>query len=72
MSFDLGEDEQNGVLIAVNTILRGSWTPAGVERWWDRPRYQLGDRTPREALASDPTAVVELALEGMMQGSSGG
>jgi len=68
--FSLSEDEQNGVLIAVNTILRGSWTTAGVDKWWDRPRHELGGHTPREALPYRPTAVIELALAGMMQGAT--
>lgn len=66
--FCLSDDEQNGVLIAVNTILRGSWTPEGMKAWWERPRSQLGGHTPREALPYKPTEVVELALGGMMQG----
>lgn len=68
--FSLSDDEQNGVTIAVNTILRGSWTPEGMERWWDRPRSQLGGHSPREALPYRPTQVVELALAGMMQQGS--
>lgn len=65
--FSLSDDEQNGVLIAVNTILRGSWTDAGVEKWWDRPRRELGGHSSREALPYRPTEVVELALKGMLQ-----
>jgi hypothetical protein len=68
--FSLSDDEQNGVVIAVNTILRGAWTPAGVEKWWDRPRHELRGATPREALPYIPTDVVELAIAGMMQGGS--
>jgi len=68
--FSLSDDEQNGVVIAVNTILRGSWTDAGVEKWWDRPRSQLYDYTPREALPYMPTEVVELALAGMGQSAT--
>lgn len=60
--FSLSDDEQNGVTIAVNTILRGSWTPAGIEKWWDRPRAELRGCTPKEALPYLPTEVVELAL----------
>jgi hypothetical protein len=68
--FSLSEEEQNGVMIAVNTILHGSWTPAGAEKWWDRARHELGGHTPREALPYRPTEVIELALRGMMQGGS--
>jgi len=66
--FCLSDDEENGVTIAVNTILRRGWTDAGVEKWWDRPRDALGGHTPREALPYRPTEVVELALSGMEQG----
>jgi len=41
-----------------------------MQRWWDRPRSQLRGKTPREALPYIPTEVVELALDGMMQGAS--
>lgn len=70
IGFSLSDDEQNGVSIAVNTILRYSWTPEGVEKWWDRPRSQLGGHTPSEALPYRPTEVIELALSGLMQGGS--
>ena len=68
--YSLSDDEQNGVRIAVNTILRGSWTSDGITKWWDKPRSQLGGHTPREALPYLPTDIVELALAGMMQGAS--
>jgi hypothetical protein len=48
----------------VNEILKGSWTPRGVQFWWDRPRTQLDGRTPREAWPDDPELVYELALAG--------
>jgi hypothetical protein len=70
MAWELSDDEINGVTIAVNTILRGSYNAEGMRAWWERPRRQLGGKTPVEAIAADPTSVVELALSSLEQGGS--
>lgn len=41
--------------------LRHAFTPAGVVAWFDWPRPELGDATPRELLA-DPVRLPELVL----------
>jgi hypothetical protein len=56
-----------GEIAQINEILRTCWTERGVELWWDRPRHQLGGRTPREALADDPKVVLALAEAGRSQ-----
>lgn len=61
MTFSLSDDEQNGVSIAVNTILKFAYRieddedwSAIADEWW---------KTRRELLADDPEAVVMAALE---------
>lgn len=62
---EYNEDIVYGVEIAVNIILRGSYTNEGVQKWWGRPRWQLDGKSPRRVVASDPDAVVKLALESL-------
>ena len=64
MTFSLSDDEQNGVSIAVNTILKiayrvndGEDWSATADEWW---------KTRREMLADDPETVVKEALETMV------
>lgn len=45
----------------VNDHLRGSYNEQGIERWWDRPRTQLGGMTPNEAWPTRPEEVMALA-----------
>jgi hypothetical protein len=55
--------------VAMTTAdLAGSYTPAGIRRWFDRPRTALDGRTPRAVLEGSwapedegPTAMRELA-----------
>lgn len=77
MGFDLSDDEQNGVSIAVNTILKRVYNVGEFENWadrsnewWSRERYQLEGRTPEQVLPSDPCRVVELALHALEQTGS--
>tara|TARA_B100001109_G_C18537950_1_gene323753 strand:+ start:376 stop:570 length:195 start_codon:yes stop_codon:yes gene_type:complete len=34
------------------SILMGSYTPSGVEKWFDRPRSWLQGKTPQEVIDS--------------------
>lgn len=70
------------VRAVTSEILRGSWTEEGVRAWFDRPRYQLGGKTPNDILAyaasrSDSSTaaehfqrVIDLAEAGRSQGAS--
>lgn len=67
MTFSLNDDEQNGVSIAVNTILKiayrveedEDWS-AAADQWWKTPRED--GQSAVEMLADDPGSVVSLAL----------
>lgn len=49
----------------VNEQVRQSFTPLGVVQWWERPRHQLGGRSPRQAWeAGDRREVYDLAVAG--------
>lgn len=71
MTFSLSDDEQNGVSIAVNTILKiaygvgetEDWSQTADE-WWNQPRFDGPEegRSAVQMLADNPGAVVELAL----------
>lgn len=69
MTFALSDDEQNGVSIAVNTILKNAfgvgdtedWS-AVADEWWNRPRPEYDGKKAVELLADNPEAVVQLAL----------
>jgi len=37
----------------VDYCLKGSYTPEGAERWWNRPRRQLEGQTPAQAWEND-------------------
>lgn len=43
----------------VNAILAGSYTPEGVQRWWDRRRSDLQGRTPAQAWEDGDRAAVK-------------
>jgi hypothetical protein len=51
-------------LADVEEVLRGSYTEAGIERWWIRPRRSLDMYTPEEYWTKDPARVLELAKRG--------
>jgi hypothetical protein len=40
-------------LVLVTDQLVGAYDPAGVRRWWQRPRVALDGRSPRGALGRD-------------------
>lgn len=69
MTFSLSDDEQNGVSIAVNTILKTAlgigdtedWS-AAANQWWSTPRSDYDGKKAGELLADNPEAVVMLAL----------
>lgn len=70
MTFSLNDDEQNGVSIAVNSILKtafrigeGEDWSAVADEWWNHPREELDGKKAVELLADDPGAIVGLALE---------
>ena len=46
----------------VNWCLEGSYDDFGVDRWWNRPRQQLGGRTPEEVWPESAEAVITLAI----------
>jgi hypothetical protein len=45
----------------VNSLLAGTYSEEGIERWWNRPRQPLGGLSPNEIWAADPRAVIEQA-----------
>ncbi len=72
MTFSLSDDEQNGVSIAVNTILKIAYRVGDNEdwsetatTWWNQPRPEYEEQTAQQLLADDPDTVVRLALETM-------
>lgn len=73
MTFALSDDEQNGVSIAVNTILRiafrvgddEDWSATAAE-WWNEQRDEFEGKTAQEMLADAPERVVRRALETMV------
>ena len=70
MTFSLSDDEQNGVSIAANTILKlayrvgdtDDWS-ATADQWWSQPRDEHGGKTAVELLADHPETVIQLALD---------
>ena len=46
----------------VNWCLEGGYNDFGIARWWERPRQQLGGRTPEEAWSDSAASVIELAI----------
>lgn len=61
MTFSLNDDEQNGVSIAVNTILKIAYDIGDGEDWSSTADEWWKNR--RERLADDPDGVVSDALE---------
>ena len=69
MTFDLSDDERNGVSIAVNTILKTAfgigetedWS-AKADEWWNSPRAEYDGKKAVDLLDDNPEAVVQLAL----------
>jgi uncharacterized protein (DUF2384 family) len=60
------------VVARIVAIIRHSWTPQGAVMWFQRPRAELGDRTPA-ALLDDPAHEHELiraARAGRVQGAA--
>lgn len=46
----------------VHDILAGSYSPAGIDGWWERPRHQLNGRTPAQAVDDgDDELVIAIA-----------
>ena len=46
----------------VDALLRGSYNALGIRRWWQRPRKQLGERSPLAVWqAGENETVIELA-----------
>lgn len=45
----------------VNEILAGSYTEAGIQRWWHRPRIGFAHRSPAQVWMNNPDAVLRLA-----------
>ncbi len=41
--------------------IAGSYTPGGCERWWNRPRKHLDEKTPSEVWNEMPEQVIGLA-----------
>ena len=41
---------------AVDELLSGSYTPTGIEIWWERKQTQLRSRTPKEVWESNDEA----------------
>lgn len=70
MTFALNDDEQNGVSIAVNTILKVAfnvgededWSATAAE-WWQTPRSEHDGQSAVELLADKPEVVVRMALD---------
>ena len=69
MTFSLNEDEQNGVSIAVNTILKVAYRVGETEdwsetasKWWNQPRDDEGT-TAMAMLVDKPEQVVRLAID---------
>jgi hypothetical protein len=76
MTFNLSDDEENGVMIAINTILKRAFKIGESEdwsylhdEWWDRHEPKLGGNSARRALPIDPTRVINLALDTYEKGS---
>ena len=74
MTFSLSDDEQNGVSIAVNTILKTAfgigededWS-AQANEWWNKPRPEFEGQPAKAVLADNPGGVVQLALAELPQ-----
>lgn len=69
MTFSLSDDEQNGVSIAANTILKIAYRVGDTDdwsetanQWWNQPTDEDGT-TRLQLLADNPEAVVEAALQ---------
>lgn len=70
MTFALNSDEQNGVSIAVNTILKSAFNigetedwSAVADEWWNTPRAEHDGKAAVELLADSPEVVVGMALD---------
>ncbi len=49
----------------VEQQVKRSFTNKGVKQWWERPRYQLDGKTPRQAwYAGEHQKVYDLAVAG--------
>jgi hypothetical protein len=69
MAWGLSDDEMNGVTISVNTILKSAWDVGEhedwaqrSEEWWEAVRPELDGQNALDALAENPTGVVNAAI----------
>lgn len=58
-------DDNNEAIDFVNHCLNGSYTDEGIDRWWNRRRSQLDNKTPAEVWLHNPEKVMNLAISSL-------